>query len=58
MLGNQGVYGRARSIISVGENPAQARKVNHRIVSIGQAAVALNVKLDGRKPIGRKRKLK
>ena len=52
------VCGRARSIIQAGVDPAPARLVNHRIANIGQAEVTPNVKHDGRKPLGRKCKLK
>ena len=53
----RGGCGRARSIIPVGESPTPARQVSHRIANIGQAGVSPNVKHDGRKPAGRKRKL-
>ena len=54
----KGVCGRARSLIPAGVIPVPARQVSHRIANIGQAEVTPNVKHDGRKPAGRKRKLK
>jgi len=51
---NQGVCGRARSLILASVNLALERQVSHQIVSIGQAEVIPNVKHDGRKPTGRK----
>ena len=54
----KGVCGRARSLVPAGGIPAPVRLVNHRVANIGQAEVTPNVKHDGRKTIGRKRKLK
>ncbi len=38
----EGVCGRARSIIPVGESPTLARQVSHQIATIGQAEVTLD----------------
>ena len=57
-LKSMGCAAELRSVIPAGVNPALVRQVSHQIVSIGQAELTPNVKHDGRKPAGRKRKLK
>ena len=54
----KGVCGRARSLVPAGGIPAPVRVGTYRVASIGPAEATPHVKHDGRKTIGRKRKLK